>query len=194
MTFHSFFFILLIIPTLLIVNPLFAANTNTRIIFAPKGGSLQAEVEEINKAKKTINIAMYNLTSIEIARALIAAKDRGVTIRVFVDKVDENTKHSQSRYLVDSGIEVKCYTGSRLMHNKFAVIDSRVLITGWTSTENTIHQENLLITTDRDKELIKQYSDRFEYLWTQGNIKVLESSRVRISGDGAVISVNREGF
>jgi phosphatidylserine/phosphatidylglycerophosphate/cardiolipin synthase-like enzyme len=57
------------------------------------------------------------------------------------------------------------------MHNKFAVIDNKVLITGsfnWTATAQEKNQENLLII--KDTSLIKDFSARFEMLWEKGRI------------------------
>ena len=138
----------------------------TSLYFSPNGGCQDAIIKEICNAQKTINIAMYYLTSREIAQELVKAKDRNVRIRIVLDKDQETQKYSKSRYLIKRGFEVKYHTGSGIMHNKFAIIDEKILITGsfnWTPTANEKNEENLLIMTD--KELIKKYQDRFEYLW-----------------------------
>ena len=109
---------------------------------------------------------MYNLTTREISQELIKAKERGVQIRVFLDKGEGNGKYSKGRYLMDKGIDVRFYAGIGLMHNKFAVIDNRVLITGsfnWTASAERENQENLLIITDEN--VVKEYAQRFEMLW-----------------------------
>ena len=142
---------------------------DTKVLFSPNGGCQQAVIEQISKAKKTIDVAIYHLTSREIAQALIEAKNRGVAIRIFMDKGEAETKYSKSKYLSQKGIDIKYFLGKGLMHNKFAVIDHGVLITGsfnWTPTADRENQENLLILTASD--LIKQYADRFELLWSAG--------------------------
>lgn len=152
----------------LLAAPLTFAQ-NVKVLFSPDGGCQQAIVDEISKATKSIEIAMYYLTSREVAQELAKAKEKGVAIRIFLDQSQETSKYSKSRYLMKRGIEVRFYVGSGLMHNKFAVIDNRVLITGsfnWTPTADRENQENLLILTDKD--LVKQYSDRFEFLWGKG--------------------------
>ena len=141
----------------------------TNVLFSPNGGCQDAIVSEISKAQKTIDIAMYYLTSREIAQELVKAKDRNVKIRIVLDKSQETQKFSKSRYLIKRGFEVKYHTGSGIMHNKFAIIDNRTLITGsfnWTPTADQKNEENLLIMTD--EELIKKYQKRFENLWEQG--------------------------
>ena len=142
---------------------------DTQVYFSPNGGCQDAIIKEISKATKTIDIAMYYLTSREIAQELVKAKDRNVKVRIVLDKDQETSKYSKSRYLIKRGFDVKYDTGPGLMHNKFAIIDNKVLITGsfnWTPTADQKNEENLLIMTD--KELIKKYAERFEYLWKMG--------------------------
>jgi len=145
------------------------AYADTQVYFSPNGGCQNAIIKEIGNAKKTIDIAMYYLTSREIAQELVKSKDKNVKVRIILDKDQETQKYSKSRYLIKKGFEVKYHTGSGIMHNKFAIIDGKILITGsfnWTPTANEKNEENLLIMAD--KELIKKYQDRFEYLWERG--------------------------
>jgi len=140
----------------------------TKVYFSPNGGCQDAIISQINKAKKSIDVAMYNLTSREIAKELVNAKERGVKVRVFMDeKAARDNKYAKDKYLSQSGIEVRHYRADKgIMHNKFAVIDNAVLITGsfnWTPTANRENEENLLIITDTD--VVKQYFRRFEHMW-----------------------------
>jgi phosphatidylserine/phosphatidylglycerophosphate/cardiolipin synthase-like enzyme len=150
--------------SLSIISPAFAEPI--KVLFSPNAGCQEAVVREIAQAQKTIDIAMYNLTTREISQELIKAKERGVQIRVFLDQGEANGRYSKARYLLDKGIDVRFYSGTGLMHNKFAVIDNGVLITGsfnWTAAAERENQENLLIITDEN--VVKQYLQRFEILW-----------------------------
>ncbi len=145
-----------------------AAFSQTKVYFSPNGGCQDAIISEISRAKNTIDIAMYNFTSREIAKELVSAKDRGVKVRVFMDeKTARDNKYSKDSYLSENGIEVRYYNKDKsIMHNKFAIMDNQVLITGsfnWTPTANWHNEENLLIITDPD--IVKQYYKRFEHLW-----------------------------
>ncbi len=140
---------------------------------------------------------MYELTSRKIAQALVEAKGKGVGIRVFLDQGEGSGEYSKGRYLIDKGIDVRFYTGTGLMHNKFAVIDNRVLITGsfnWTAAAERENQENLLIITDENA--VKKYVQRFEMLWPGPQDKSVrnDSFNVRVSGDVTVSANNRKGF
>jgi phosphatidylserine/phosphatidylglycerophosphate/cardiolipin synthase-like enzyme len=137
-----------------------------KIYFSPNGGCQDAVVSEIEKAKVSINIAMYSFTSRQITQALLEAKSKNVRIRVVLDKGQKLESYSKSRYLIAKGFDVKYHNGNGLMHNKFAVIDGKVLITGsfnWTAGAEHRNEENLLVITDKD--LSQKYADRFEYLW-----------------------------
>jgi phosphatidylserine/phosphatidylglycerophosphate/cardiolipin synthase-like enzyme len=141
---------------------------DTKIYFSPNGGCQDAVIREISKAQRTIDVAMYDLTNREISQELIKAKGRRVAIRVFLDGGEGNGRYSKGKYLIGKGIDVRFYDGSGLMHNKFAVIDDKVLITGsfnWTAAAERVNEENLLIITD--ESAVMRYVQRFEMLWAE---------------------------
>ena len=145
------------------------ALAETRIYFSPKGGCEDAIIKELAKAQNTIEIAMYSFTSRPIAQELDKLKVKNVKIRIILDKDQETQKYSKSRYFIQRGYEVKYDSGSGLMHNKFAIIDQKLLITGsfnWTAGAEHKNEENLLILDD--PTLVQKYAERFEYLWQKG--------------------------
>jgi len=141
-------------------------HADTKVYFSPNGGCQEAVISETSHAQKSIDIAMYSFTSREIAQELVKAKDRGVKVRIVLDKGQKTEEYSKSRYLTSKGIDVKFHFDPGLMHNKFAEIDGRVLLTSsfnWTASADQRNEENLLVLSDN--EVIKKYSERFEYLW-----------------------------
>jgi len=144
----------------------FIASAEIKVFFSPNGGCTDAIVEQISQAQKTIDIMMYSLTSRPIAQELVKAKERGVKIRILLDKEQETQKYSKSRYFIKRGFEVRFDTGPGLMHNKVGIIDGKVLFTGsfnWTAQAEKYNEENLLLITD--PEIIQKYQERFELLW-----------------------------
>ena len=145
------------------------AIAETKAYFSPNGGCTDAIVREINNARKTVDVMMYSFTSRPIVQAMEKAKERGVAIRVLLDKGQETQKYAKGRYFVNKGIAVKYDTGSGLMHNKVGIIDGRIMFTGsfnWTAQAEKYNAENLLMIDD--PALIKRYQERFEYLWNKG--------------------------
>jgi len=146
------------------------------VYFSPNGGCQQAVISAIKHANETIDIAMYYLSSREIAQALVQAHARQVRLRIVLDQGQEIESASKSSYLLKHGLDIKYHLGFGLMHNKFAIIDGKALITGsfnWTLTAQERNEENLLIIAD--KSTIEKYQERFEYLWNTSRIDSREA-------------------
>ncbi len=54
-------------------------------LFFPRGGIAAAIVQEIQQMQSKLDIAIYSFTRNDIGDALIAAKNRGVSIRLIAD-------------------------------------------------------------------------------------------------------------
>ena len=109
---------------------------------------------------------MYYLSSKGIAQALVRAQENNVRVRIVLDQGQEIESASKSSYLIKHGFDIRYHLGFGLMHNKFAIIDGKTLVTGsfnWTLTAEERNEENLLIITD--EETIRKYEERFDYLW-----------------------------
>ncbi|GAI44488.1 unnamed protein product, partial [marine sediment metagenome] len=114
-----------------------------------------------------INIAMYIFTDREIALPLAKARERGVKVRLYLDKDQVDYKYSQSRFLVQKGIKARISTNNYIMHHKFAIIDNRILLTGsynWTFSANHRNDENLMVIDD--PEIIEIFQNQFVNLWS----------------------------
>ena len=149
---------------------------DSKVYFSPNGGCQEAVITQIDNAQKSIDIAMYAFTSRDIAQALVAAKKRQVKVRIVLDNAQIKDQYSKSRYLIGKGVNVKFRLGPGLMHNKFAIIDGRVLLTGslnWTASADRKNAENLLIMTN--KELAQKYAKQFKFLWSQSGEGVFKA-------------------
>jgi phosphatidylserine/phosphatidylglycerophosphate/cardiolipin synthase-like enzyme len=138
------------------------------VYFSPKGNCQQEIIDELEKANNTVNIAMYTLTSKKIAKTLENLKGRGIIIRIYLDEGMKKAKYSIADEMQTAGIAVKFENGAGLMHNKFAVIDNKTVITGsfnWTKNAEEKNDENLLVF--HNEEIAKLYDDKFEEYWSQ---------------------------
>ncbi len=129
-------------------------------------------INRINNANYSIDITLYSFFGMDdIANAIIAAKNRGVKVRVVYDN---RTTQSSMQLLINAGIKVIKRTSglNGIMHNKFAIFDGRDLNpendwvwTGsfnWTSTELTWKNSSLEIN---DHNLADAYTKEFEEMW-----------------------------
>jgi len=139
----------------------------TEVYFSLSDNPQKAIIRNINQAQAFINIAMYIFTDKEIALPLINAQKRGVKVRVYLDKSQIESSYSVSRFLVQRGIKTRISTNNYIMHHKFAIIDSRILLTGsynWTFSANHRKDENLMVIDD--PEIIEIFQNQFVNLWT----------------------------
>jgi phosphatidylserine/phosphatidylglycerophosphate/cardiolipin synthase-like enzyme len=151
--------------------PCLCGAQSIQVYFSPNGGCQHAVIAEIKKATQTIDIAMYYLSSRQIAQALVKAMGDNVRVRIVLDQGQEIEPASKSGYLVKHGFDVRYHLGFGLMHNKFAIIDGKTLVTGsfnWTLTAEERNEENLLIITD--EATIERYEERFNYLWNTSRL------------------------
>ena len=157
--------IILITITLLIFS--LGTFAKTEVYFSLYDDPESIIIKSIKNAKESINIAMYSLTDSEISRAIVLAKERGVVIRIYLDSKEVNAEHSKSRFFIKEGIEnVRLSSNRYLMHNKFAIIDNKIVITGsynWTASAGQRNDENLLVLDE--EKIVKKYQNYFYYLW-----------------------------
>lgn len=145
--------------------------------FSPQGKCSSYIVRELEQAKKEILVAIYAFTSDELANAMVQARQRGVSIQVVVDReFDAANARSKGKFLEEQRILLRRVAGLKagttekeagLMHQKFAVIDRRLVLTGsynWTHSAETLNDENLLLFRDAGP-LAEEYRKAFFRLW-----------------------------
>ncbi|MCS7234297.1 MAG: phospholipase D family protein [Synergistetes bacterium] len=142
-----------------------AFSLSIEVYFSPKGGCEKRIIELIDMAQESIDLAMYTFTNSKIAWALVKAYERGVKIRILLDGQEAQNKYSKGLFLKKRGIFVVYDRMPGLMHNKFCVIDNKIVITGsynWTATAEEKNEENLIVIYDLN--IANAYKKRFEYL------------------------------
>jgi len=161
------FSILAFLVLILSITISISTLAKTEVYFSLYDNPQKEIIRNINQAEAFINIAMYIFTDREIALPLVKAHERGVKIRLYLDKEQVDYKYSQSRFLVQKGIKTRISINNYIMHHKFAIIDNRILLTGsynWTFSANNRNDENLMIIGD--PEIIEIFQNQFVNLWT----------------------------
>ncbi|KAL0076931.1 hypothetical protein J3Q64DRAFT_1873881 [Phycomyces blakesleeanus] len=136
-------------------------------IFFPSENSYQAFISALGSAKKSLLVCVFSLTDNNTADILIDAKERGVDVRIITDNDQLEGKGADVRRLhEDYGIPYKTDNSDQFMHNKFAVIDGRVVITGsfnWSIGARFKNRENVVITNI--PSVVEPFQVEFERLW-----------------------------
>src|SRR5581483_3888361 len=116
--------------------------------YAPAQDLERFDVQQIDRARHTVDIAMYAFTDRYIADALLRAAHRGVSIRLYRDR---EQYHEEQRHAAEHGglsttnmfrgeqlihIRVKSNGERNLMHLKAYVIDGALLRDGSANWSN----------------------------------------------------------
>ena len=140
------------------VNPVLIGRGEVATCFTPPSGCGTVIANLISKAEESIYVQAYGFTSGEIAKALINASNRGVKVRVLLDKSNIGAKYSKMRDLRKAGIEVLIDEISGIAHNKTIIIDASLIITGsfnFTTSADIRNTENVIMI--RDKQVAQKY-------------------------------------
>ena len=151
------------------IRPILIDSNSIRIHFCPEDRCGDAVVSAIEGAKKSISVAMYSFTNRDIAYALSDAVKKGLDVRVYLNSDQRGEKYSKAKFLEKKGAALKFHNHEGLMHNKFAVIDDSIVITGsfnWTASADKRNDENLLFINN--KETAEAYKKKFDKLWDEG--------------------------
>ena len=136
--------------------------------FSPEGNIASNIIKTINNSTYSIDLAIFDLTSNDIASSLEKVQKRGVKIRIIADSRQAKGSHSVIQSLLDEGfnIRIRHGRGRGIMHNKFAIFDGKLMVTGsynWTESAEHYNYENSIFISD--PETIKKYQQEFDKIW-----------------------------
>jgi phosphatidylserine/phosphatidylglycerophosphate/cardiolipin synthase-like enzyme len=129
----------------------------------------QALESEISTAKSTLDIAIYSLTKKDIVDAIIAAKKRGVSVRIITDRIEAKSKaqETQLQLLKSVGIPIKENSHSGLMHMKVSIIDKAVVTTGsYNYTQNASTENDEVLVVIHDPGIATNWEGEFQQMWS----------------------------
>ena len=136
-------------------------------IFFPSEESEMRLINLLKKPKNSMLVCVFTITNNRLADQIYLNWQKNVDVKVISD--DECSKQLGSDVfdLANAGIPVRLDNSpSTHMHNKFVILDKRIVITGsfnWTTSAVDSNQENLCILDN--EELAAKYIVEFEKLW-----------------------------
>lgn len=132
-------------------------------------------IKVINGAQKTLDLAVFDIDDPDACKALIAAHERGVRVRIVTDTDNLNDKNfpNKPRQVLEdmraAGIPIKDDKRNAFMHNKFVVMDGAVVLTGSMNlTTNALYRDNNNSLKIDSTELAADYTAEFNRLFVQG--------------------------
>ena len=139
-----------------------------KIFFSPPADLNRELAKYIDDAQESVKACFYAINSEEVAYALIKAYLRGVKVQVIMD--DGRLFEEDSFYpkLKNFGLVRKDTITKGLMHDKFCIIDGRIVWTGsFNPNPYAIYENNDTVVIESG-ELADIYTDEFEKLWGNG--------------------------
>ena len=168
----SILVIILMTAAVLVVTGLLQAgavsSANIEVLYAPHDAPLDRIVTLYQQAKRYIYVSVYGLTYPRAVEALVAAKKRGVDVRMLTDqeRTQEVKQHSALRTLRLAGIPIRVNQHEGLMHLKQVVIDDEINASGsmnHTTSGNSYNDERMDIITDG--AISRKVRDQFLSMW-----------------------------
>ncbi len=144
-------------------------KTNIKVAFSPKDGITKMIIEEIQKAKESIDVAAYSFTSKAIAKRLVEANDKKIKVRVVLDKSQRKAKKSVAHFLIQNGVDVRFNEKYKIQHNKYMIIDQQHVECGsfnYTKAAEHYNAENAIIILNAP-DFAKHYTQNFNKLWNE---------------------------
>ncbi len=126
------------------------------LYFCPKDDCSKVLENLINSGEKSVHCAFYDLRLQNVVKVL-ARKSHDIDVKVVVD-------NNNYGYITGGG--VKKDNNEQLMHNKFCIIDGRIVSTGsFNPTENGAFKNNNNLVVIKSSYLAENYEDEFNELW-----------------------------
>lgn len=137
----------------------------------------QIIIDNIIDAKLNIKVCVAWLTDSDIYNALLNRARKGITIEIIMSNHEWNKTEKILSY-VNELINLECSiyyiaNDSTLMHNKFCIIDNKIVITGsynWTISARSNH-ENIVVLNNEIS--IKEYLVEFNKIKNYSRLKYL---------------------
>jgi cardiolipin hydrolase len=138
----------------------------SRVYFSPGDDCLNAIIGTMDRALYSLDICVFTISDDRIAEQILHCHKRGIKVRIISDDDKTQDLGSDIFRLADAGIPVKIDRTESHMHNKFAVVDRELALTGsfnWTRSASEYNNENVLVTSD--PRVVKGLDDEFDRLW-----------------------------
>jgi len=151
---------------------------STSVVHQDFAGKVNFEMEEVavlEKATRSVDVAMYSFTDAAIASELVRLSRRGVQIRVFRDaeqyreeeaRAEASGMHSANSLLRASDVQVRlCTSGQPMMIRAYTVDDSfeRTGSADWSAS--SLFSQYADVTYIQATQPVQTFRDAFEAFW-----------------------------
>ncbi len=146
-------------------------------LFSPGSNTENRLSGIIDAAKHTLDVVTFTFSSKPLADAVVAAKNRGVKVRMIMDSTMAKTS-AVAKYVFESGVDFRVRGGrtdTGALHNKFAIMDGALLETGsfnWTTNASVNSFENVVFTNNT--AALNEYQSKYDWFYSSSTAPVID--------------------
>ncbi len=143
------------------------APVANEICFSPSGPCEVKLVKFIRSAKKTVDVAVFDINLTSVVDSLIDISSR-IPVRVLVERRNSKNSHSGVPKLLRAGVKVRYGRQKGIMHHKFVLVDGSRMETGsfnFTNGAANKNQENQIYLEEAG--LVSPFVRQFEKMWAE---------------------------
>jgi len=162
----------LALAALLCIPGLGAAQPSVQVGFSPEGSARELVLQTLAGAQHSIQMMAYAFQAPDIAQALADASQRGVQVRVVVDRKRNLGKTSRAAMdrVTRHGVALRTNDRYHLHHDKTVIADGQTVQTGsfnYAPSAETANSENVVVIRGMP-DVAQQYSAHWQSRWEQG--------------------------
>lgn len=143
-------------------------QTMNKAYFSPGNDCVNAIIDTLRNAKKSVNICVFTISDDKITAEIIACHRKGISVKVLTDNEKLHDLGSDIEKLAKMGLAVRIDNTTAHMHHKFMIVDNQILVNGsynWTRSAALSNEENIIVSDD--KNLVAAFSKQFEKMWKE---------------------------
>lgn len=148
-----------------VANAFVSAPKDQEACFAPDEPCDVKLAKFIESAKTSLDVAVFDINREQVVHQLLVASRR-VPVRIVVDKRQAAGRYSGVETLIKGGVEVRFGKQRGVMHNKYTIVDGKMVQTGsfnYTKHASEANSENQVYLAS--PEIVARYRKHFETIW-----------------------------
>jgi phosphatidylserine/phosphatidylglycerophosphate/cardiolipin synthase-like enzyme len=140
--------------------------------FAPDEPCDTKLIKFVQSAQKSLDVAIFDVNLDKLVHEIIV-QSKKLPVRVVVDRKEAKggDKGTLVPLLLKAGVTVKYGHQRGIMHDKFVIVDGKVIETGsFNYTNGAAFKNNENQVYLATPSIVTRYQNRFEKLWAEGQI------------------------
>ncbi len=144
------------------------------VCFAPDDPCDIKLTKFVQSAKSSLDIAIFDLNLDKLVHEILV-QTKKIQVRILVDRRQAKSDHSLVSLLLKAGAKVKIGHQRGIMHNKFVIVDGKMLETGsFNFTNGAAFKNNENQVYLSTPTIVARYKAQFEKIWSEGIAARLE--------------------